>query len=103
LAASSGFAPPPRVRSFNQNWDAELAAARRSDLVITCVGPRLVLPEERHDLLPIPYDQIQAKLTAAESGVERKTAEDGTRVVLLYTRDVPAMRKLVDELKLESP
>ena len=79
------------------------AAAKGNDLIVTCIGQRLVLPDGRHDLLPIPYDQIQAKLAAAESGVERKTGEDGTRIVLLYTRDVPAMKKLVDELKIESP
>jgi len=92
-----------KVRSFNTDWDAELAAAKGNDLVITCVGRRLVLPDGRHDLLPIPYEHIQAKLAAAESGMERRTIEDGTRVVLLYTRDVPAMRKLVDELTIESP
>ena len=91
-----------KVRSFNQDWDAELAAAKGGDLIVTCVGTRLVLPAERHDLLPIPYDQIQAKLRAAPSGVERKTAADGTKVVLLYTRDVPAMAKLVNELTIES-
>ena len=36
------------------------------------------------------------------SGVERKTAPDGTRVVLLYTRDVPAMEKLVADLTIDS-
>ena len=91
------------VRSFNTNWDAELAAAKGNDLIVTCVGKRLVLPDGRHDLLPMPYAQIQAKLAAADAGVERKTTEDGTRVVLLYTRDVPAMQKLVAELTIESP
>ena len=91
-----------KVRSFNTNWDAELQAAKGGDLVITCVGERLVLPSQRHDLLPIPYDEIQAKLHATAGGVERKTADDGTRVVLLYTRDVPAMEKLVEELEVES-
>jgi hypothetical protein len=91
-----------KVSSFNTNWDVQLAAAKGGDLVITCVGQRLVLPPERHDLLPIPYDQIQAKLQATPAGVERKTAADGTKVVLLYTRDVPAMRKLVEELQIQA-
>jgi hypothetical protein len=91
-----------KVKSFNTNWDAELAAARGNDLIVTCVGERLVLPAERHDLLPIPYAEIQAKLKTAASGIERKTIHDGTRILLLYTRDVPTMRKIVDELKIES-
>jgi hypothetical protein len=91
-----------KVRSFNANWDAELAAAKGGDLVITCIGQRLVLPPERHDLLPIPYDEIQAKLTTGPGGVERKTADDGTRVVLLYTRDLPAMEKLISDLRIDS-
>jgi hypothetical protein len=89
------------VMSFNTNWDARLAAAKGGDLVITCVGERLVLPPERHDLLPIPYDEVQAKLESAAAGVERKTAADGTRVVLLYARDVQAMKPLIDELTVE--
>jgi len=92
-----------KVRSFNTNWDAELAAAKGGDLVITCIGERLVLPDERRDLLPISYDQIQANLHAGPGGFERKTADDGTRVVLLYTRDLPAMEKLVADLTIDSP
>jgi len=90
-----------KVRSFNTGWDAELAAAKGGDLIVTCVGAHLVLPDERRDLLPIPYDQIQEKLNQTAGGVERKTAADGTKVVLLYTRDVPAMEKLVGDLTIE--
>lgn len=90
-----------KVRSFNGNFDVELAAAKGKYLVITCIGQRLVLPTDRPDLLPLSYDEIQAKLHASPAGVERKTMDDGTRVVLLYTRDVPAMEKLVDGLKIE--
>jgi hypothetical protein len=90
-----------KVRSFNTNWDAELAAAKGNDLIVTCVGAWLVLPAARHDLLPMPYDEIQAKLKATAAGVARKTAGDGTRVVLLYTRDVPAIQKLVEDLKID--
>ena len=90
-----------KVRSFNGNWDAELANAKGGDLIITCIGERLVLPSERRDLLPIPYDEIQAKLNSGPGGVERKTAAGGTKVVLLYTRDLPAMEKLVNELTID--
>ena len=51
-----------KVRSFNTNWDAELAAAKGGDLVVTCIGDHLVLPTERHDLLPISYDENRAEV-----------------------------------------
>ena len=89
------------VMTFNTDWDAQLAKAKGGDLVVTCVGSRLVLPTERHDLLPIPYEQIQAKLKSDPAGVERKTAPDGTRVVLLYARDVEAMKPLINGLTID--
>jgi hypothetical protein len=92
-----------QTMSFNGDWDAQLARAKGGDLVVTCVGTRLVLAPERHDLLPIPYEQIQAKLASEPAGVEQKTAADGTRVVLLYARDVAAMKRLVAELKVDRP
>ena len=89
------------VMTFNTDWDTQLARAKGGDLVVTCLGTRLVLPTERHDLLPIPFEQIQTKLKSDTGGIERKTAPDGTRVVLLYARDVPAMRQLVSEFAIE--
>jgi hypothetical protein len=35
--------------------------------------------------------------------LQLKCERSDDEVVLLYTRDVPAMRKLVDELNIESP
>jgi hypothetical protein len=89
------------VYSFNRNFDASLKRARGGDLVVTCVADRLVLPEAHRHLLPIPYDAIQAKLKTTSGGIERHTAKDGTRVVLLYARDVGEMQKLVDGLELD--
>ena len=44
--------------------------------------------------------------TAADDGrwesIARFLAGDGTRVVLLYTRDAEGMKKLVADLKIES-
>lgn len=87
--------------SFNADWDVQLAKARGGDLVVTCVGTRLVLPPERHDLLPISYDQIQSRLKDNPTGIQRKTVADGTRVVLLFARDVAAMERLVAAFDLD--
>ena len=45
--------------------------------------------------------QTRAELKDKPSGVAHKIADDGTRVILLYTRDVQSMRKLVDQLKID--
>jgi hypothetical protein len=49
------------VVSFNTNWDEQLASAKGRDLIVTCVGQRLVLPPERHDLLPIPFERRSSR------------------------------------------
>jgi transglutaminase-like putative cysteine protease len=89
------------IQSFNSDFDKFLPNARGADLVLTCVGARLVLPADHHaELLPVPYAEIQARMKKDGPGTARKTLADGTRVTLVYGRDVEAVLNVVETLKL---
>jgi Transglutaminase-like superfamily len=86
--------------SFNTNFDRFLDLAKGGDLIITCVGDRPVLPGPYHTkYLP---DEIRAKMKQDPKGVIRKRLEDGTRLLLVYGKDVDAVLKVVEGLELES-
>jgi hypothetical protein len=90
------------VFSFNNDFEKYLADARGGELVVACVGKELVLPADRAAaLLPMTYDQIQEKLADTPAGVARKTAADGTHVVLVYGRDAEAVKGVVESLTLD--
>jgi hypothetical protein len=85
--------------SFNTDFDRFLALAKGGDLIITCVGDRPVLPEPyRAKYLP---DELRARMSRDAKGVIRKRLDDGTRLLLVYGKDVDAILKVVGSLELE--
>ncbi len=88
--------PRRMVRSFNYRFDQELPRAKGHTLVITWVGDVLVLPDRYHgQFLPAPRERVEKLLKKQAHGRLDKTLDDGTRVVLLFARDEPAMRAAV--------
>jgi hypothetical protein len=87
--------------SFNNEFDRLLAEAKGGDLIITWVGDCPVLPENYHEhYLPISVDDLRAKMAQEPSGVVRMRLDDGTRVILVYGRDVDGVLKVVEQLEL---
>ena len=85
--------------SFNTDFDRYLALAKGGDLIITCVGDRPVLPEPYHArYLP---DELRARMKQYPKGVIRKRLDDGTRLLLVYGKNVDAVLKIVESLELE--
>lgn len=84
--------------SFNTDFDRFLTLAKGSDLIITCVGGRPVLPEPYRDrYLP---DGVRAKMALEPQGVIRTRLDDGTRLLLVYGPDVSEVLKVVETLEL---
>jgi hypothetical protein len=87
--------------SFNVDFNQWLAKARGSYLIITCVLDEVVLPETYHGrYLPIPIEELRRKVRADGQGVVRKQACDGTRIVLLYGKDVAALLDVAGRFEL---
>lgn len=85
--------------SFNTDFDRFLGLAKGGDLIITCVGDRPVLPAPYHArYLPAEW---RARIRHDPGGVIRKRLEDGTRLVLVYGKDVDAVLRVVGSLELE--
>jgi hypothetical protein len=85
--------------SFNTDFDRFLALAKGGDLITTCVGDRPVLPEPYHPkYLP---DEVRARMRRERKEVIRKRLDDGTRLVLVYGKDVDAILEVVGRLELE--
>jgi hypothetical protein len=62
-----------------------------------------VLPENyQKRYLPISVDDVRAKMAQGPTGVVRKKLDDGTRVILVYGRDVDGDLKVAEQLALES-
>ena len=89
------------IQSFNDGFERFLPRARGADLVVTCVGARLLPPAETsRALLPMEYEEIQARIEKEGAGVARRRLDDGTRVTLLYGRDPEAVLRIVEKLDL---
>ncbi|MHC4598858.1 MAG: transglutaminase domain-containing protein [Planctomycetota bacterium] len=90
------------IYSFNCNFYEYLPMARRNRLIVTCVGDRLVFPEPQVGaFLPYSRAEIRKKLGEKKTGMAFRELEDGTRILLLFARDLEGMRKLVKALKKE--
>jgi hypothetical protein len=61
----------------------------------------VVLPEEfRARYLPIPMNELRERMKTAPVGVLRKELDDGTRVALLYGRDLAAIQRAISSFHL---
>jgi transglutaminase-like putative cysteine protease len=88
--------------SFNTQFEKFIPMSRGGQLIITCVGDKLILPEDqRNALLPMDTAKIKAELDKEPAGIARRTLDDGTHVTLLYARDVKAIEKLLETWELE--
>jgi len=90
-----------RTFSFNTDYGKHLAAARGKTLVITAVGDAIALPPSLDKAyLPVPRREIARRLKTVRHGQMTRGLPDGTRVVLLFARDLDAMAEAVQRLKL---
>ena len=88
--------------SFNAQFDKFLPEARGGDLIITSVADSPVLPlGYRAEFLPIPTEEIAARLAKEPKGQARKTLPDGTRVTLIFGKNLDALLEAVAEYKVE--
>jgi hypothetical protein len=89
------------VYSFNTAFDKYLRQAIGSDLIITAVGTTVVLPEAHHArFLPITVSELTTKLQTEPAGVLRKQLDDGTRVVLIYGKNLDAIQDAIGQFQL---
>ena len=87
--------------SFNTDYDAILPKARGKYLIVTSVGERVVPPAGPYGrYLPLAAAEIRQRIGRDGAGVARKRLDDGTRVVLLYAKDVAGLLKLVETWEL---
>jgi hypothetical protein len=89
--------------SFNTDYDKFIPEAKGKRLIIACLGGRLFLPEKYYAThLPIPLAELLARMTKEPHGTLRKTLEDGTRVVLVYGKDLNAIAAEIATLTLDA-
>jgi hypothetical protein len=84
-------------------FDKWMPKSRGGVLIVASVAGEMILPDEYRPLLPADADKVRDVLKSKESDVLRKTADDGTRVVMLVARDTDAMRAAIDALTLDPP
>jgi hypothetical protein len=92
-----------RVRmTFNTDYGRILPRSRGNYLIVTRVGDRLVLDKDYHDpYLPWSAKELAALAARANQGVLRRRLDDGTKVYLVYGKDLDAIRRAIDSLTLE--
>jgi transglutaminase-like putative cysteine protease len=89
------------VYAFNTEFEKYLGQARGTDLILTCVGDVVVLPEAyRTQLLPVPISEIMQRMKTASHGVLRKRLDDGTQVTLIYGKDLAAIQEAISNFHL---
>ena len=117
-AIAKGIIPGPRILTANEPLEGrgeatgtpdEIRAYVRkqkqagADLIVTSVGDEPVLPEPyRARYLPITRDELRARIKNEPKGVVRKRLDDGTRLTLVYAKDVPTLLHLVEGLEIEA-
>jgi hypothetical protein len=92
-----------RVRmTFNTEYARILPRSRGNHLILTRVGDRLVLDKDYYDAyLPWSEKELAALLKKEDHGVLRRRLEDGTKVYLVYGKDLDAIRQAIDGLTLD--
>ncbi len=89
------------VLSFNTAFEKYLRQAQGNDLVLTCVGGTVVLPKEYHEqYLPVTASELTKTVESQPSGVLRKQLDNGTRVSLIYGKDVASIQEEIDRFQL---
>jgi len=80
-------------RTFNQNWDANLRAARGKVLLVTCQGRVPVLPRPLWaGLLPPGWQGVVEGGPLPEAGYLAHALPDGTKVILVPGQDLTAVQ-----------
>lgn len=93
---------PGEVGGTNAEFEKWLPRCRGTRLVITCIGERMLLPEEhRAKYLPWKPEEIRRARAETPAGTLRGTLADGTRVTLLYAPDAESLRPLAESLTLD--
>jgi hypothetical protein len=88
--------------TFNADYGRILPRSHGNYLIVTAVGKRLVLdPEYRDRYLPWSPDEVAALIEKDNHGVRRKKLNDGTRVFLVFGKDLEAIRRAIDTLRLD--
>jgi hypothetical protein len=91
------------VMSFNTDYPKSLKAARGNWLILTAIGDAMVLPTEYRDVYsPASAEQIKKLLALRPSGRFDRRLDDGTNIVLLCARDLPAMQQEISHLTLKA-
>ncbi len=91
------------VSSFNTEFERFLRQAQGGDLIITCVGDAVALPEAYHArFLPVSVADLRKRMKAEPGGVLRKQLDDGTRVVLIYGKDVETILETIKRFQLDA-
>jgi len=90
--------------SFNTGFDVALPKARGHTLILTVVGEHSVLPSSYWaEYGPVSQEELSRDMKARASGRLDRKLGDGTRVILLFARDLDAMRDEVGKLQIEEP
>lgn len=85
-------------RSFDSGWDANLAAARGSTLIVTTRGGTPVLPATYHAAwLPPGWKAAAQKAAAGGKGWVKHRLADGTRVILVLVSEYGPVELAVSE------
>lgn len=88
-------------RSGNTGFDEWMPGAKTGWLVVVCLADRVPLPDAYRGLLPIAVAEIAPALKKDAVVVRRKTAADGTKVVLVAGRDQDALKTAIETLKID--
>jgi hypothetical protein len=90
----------PRT-TFNTQYETILPKTKGKILVETCAGKRAVPPVEAYAAyVPLTREEINKRIADGGSGIARKRLTDGTRVVLIYARDVPKLLEVIRTMEL---
>jgi Transglutaminase-like superfamily len=86
---------------FNTDFETYLPKAKGKILVETCVGNRVVPPVEAYGpYIPLTREELNKRIADVGPGIARKRLSDGTRVVLLYSSDVPKLLEMIRTMEL---
>lgn len=87
--------------SFNTDFDRLLGQAKGCNLIITCVGNDIVLPEVYHErYMPITAEELKERVKTEGQGVVFKKNQEGTKVFLIYGKDLPAIMDAIKRFAL---
>ena len=90
----------PTGTGGNAGFEQWMPRVREGMLVVTCLDGRTVLPDEYQSWLPEGWEGAVRK---GDSGILRGKAPNGTPVLLVYGKDLDALRAEIGTLTFDEP